>query len=125
MRIAFDVSPLSHPLLGIGNYMQGSLRGLAEVAAGKHEIVAFAPTSIRGPDRIRAALAEIDVELRTWRLPFSHALRTAWSMAAHPAAERLIGRFDVLHFSDWMYPPQRGGVRATTIHDLVPLHHPE
>ena len=46
-------------------------------------------------------------------------------MAAHPAAERLIGRFDVLHFSDWMYPPQRGGVRATTIHDLVPLHHPE
>jgi alpha-1,3-rhamnosyl/mannosyltransferase len=46
-------------------------------------------------------------------------------MASHPAAERLIGRFDVLHFSDWMYPPQRAGVRATTIHDLVPLHHPE
>ena len=23
-----------------------------------------------------------------------------------------------------MYPPQRAGVRATTIHDLVPLHHP-
>jgi glycosyltransferase involved in cell wall biosynthesis len=125
VRIAFDVSPLSHPLLGIGNYMQGSLKGLVDAAAGKHEIVAFAPTSIRGPDRIRAALTGIDVELRTWRLPFSHALRTGWSVAAHPAAERLIGRFDVLHFSDWMYPPQRGGVRATTIHDLVPLHHPE
>jgi len=125
VRIAFDVSPLSHPLLGIGNYMQGSLRGLAEVAAGEHEIVAFAPTSIRGPDRIRAALAGIDVELRTWRLPFSHALRTGWSMASHPAAERLVGPFDVLHFSDWMYPPQLAGVRATTIHDLVPLHHPE
>jgi len=125
VRIAFDVSPLSHPLLGIGNYMQGSLEGLVEVSAGKHEIVAFAPTSLRGPDRIRTALAGIDVELRTWRLPFSHALRTGWSMARHPAAERLIGHFDVLHFSDWMYPPQRGGVRATTIHDLVPLHHPE
>jgi alpha-1,3-rhamnosyl/mannosyltransferase len=24
-----------------------------------------------------------------------------------------------------MFPPQRAGVRATTIHDLVPLHHPE
>lgn len=125
MRIAFDVSPLSHPLLGIGNYMQGSLKGLAEVSAGKHEIVAFAPTSIRGPERIRAALAGIDVELRTWRLPLSHALRTGWSMASHPATERFIGRFDVLHFSDWMYPPQRAGVRATTIHDLVPVHHPE
>ena len=125
MRIAFDVSPLSHPLLGIGNYIQGSLRGLAEVSAGEHEIVAFAPTSIHGPDRIRAALAGVDVELRTLRLPFSHALRTAWSVAGHPAAERLLGRFDVLHFSDWMFPPQRLGVRATTIHDLVPLHHPE
>jgi glycosyltransferase involved in cell wall biosynthesis len=125
VRIAFDVSPLSHPLLGIGNYIRGSLGGLAEASGGRHEIVAFAPTSIRGPERIRAALAGLDVELRTIRLPFSHALRTGWSMAGRPAAERLLGAFDVLHFSDWMYPPQRGGVRATTIHDLVPLRHPE
>jgi len=125
VRIAFDVSPLSHQLLGIGNYMQGSLGGLVEAAESRHEIVAFAPTSIRGPERIRAALAEIDVELRTWRLPWSHAVRTAWSRLGRPPAERLLGSFDVFHFSDWMYPPQRGGVRATTIHDLVPLHHPE
>jgi alpha-1,3-rhamnosyl/mannosyltransferase len=46
-------------------------------------------------------------------------------MAGRPAAERLLGAFDVLHFSDWMYPPQRSGARATTIHDLVPLRHPE
>jgi glycosyltransferase involved in cell wall biosynthesis len=125
VRIAFDVSPLSHPLLGIGNYIQGSLGGLAEAAAGQHEIVAFAPTSLRGPGRIRAALAGIDVEVRTWPLPFSHAVRTAWGGLGRPAAERLLGRFDALHFSDWMYPPQRAGIRATTIHDLVPLHHPE
>jgi glycosyltransferase involved in cell wall biosynthesis len=125
VRIAFDVSPLSHPLLGIGNYLQGSLRGLVEAAGTEHEIVAFAPTSVRGPGRIRAALAGIDVEIRTWPLPFSHAVRTAWSRLGRPATERLLGRFDALHFSDWMYPPQRAGVRATTIHDLVPLHHPE
>ena len=125
MRIAFDVSPLSHPPLGIGNYIRGSLGGVVEASRGRHEIVAFAPTSIHGPGRIREALAGVDVELRTWRLPFSHALRTAWSSAGHPVAERLLGPFDVLHFSDWMFPPQRAGVRATTIHDLVPLHHPE
>ena len=125
MRIAFDVSPLSHPLLGIGNYIRGSLGGLVEVAGTEHEVVAFAPTSLRGPDRIRAALEGIDVELRTWRLPFSHAVRTAWSALGRPPAERLLGDVDVLHFSDWMFPPQRAGVRATTIHDLVPLHHPE
>ena len=125
MRIAFDVSPLSHPLLGIGNYIQGSLAGLVEAAAGEHEIVAFAPTSPKGPERIRAALDGIDVELRTWRLPFSHAVRTGWSGLGRPSVERLLGPLDVLHFSDWMFPPQRAGVRATTIHDLVPLHHPE
>jgi glycosyltransferase involved in cell wall biosynthesis len=125
MRIAFDVSPLSHPLLGIGNYIRGSLAGLADAAGGRHEIVAFAPTSLRGPGRIRSALAGIDVELRLWPLPASHALRTLWSRAERPGTERILGRFDVLHFSDWMYPPQRDGVRATTIHDLVPLHFPE
>ena len=52
-------------------------------------------------------------------------MRTGWSRLGRPPAERLLGSFDVLHFSDWMYPPQRAGVRATTIHDLVPLHHPE
>jgi glycosyltransferase involved in cell wall biosynthesis len=125
MRIAFDVSPLSHPPLGIGNYLRGSLAGLAEAAGGAHEIVAFAPTSLQGPGRIRRALAGIDVELRLWPLPASHALRTLWSRAGRPAAERFLGRFDVLHFSDWMYPPQAEGGRATTIHDLVPLHFPQ
>jgi glycosyltransferase involved in cell wall biosynthesis len=125
VRILFDVSPLSHPALGIGSYIRGSLGGLVEAAAGRHEIVAFAPTSLRGPARIRQALAGIDVELRLWPLPWSHAVRTAWSRAGRPAAERLLGRCDVLQFTDWMYPPQRDGIRATMIHDLVPLHHPE
>ena len=67
----------------------------------------------------------IDVERRLLRFPFAHSWRTAWSRLQRPAAERWLGRFDVLHFSDWMYPPQRDGVRATTIHDLVPLRFPE
>ena len=125
MRIVVDVSPLSHPLAGIGNYIRGSLGGLVAAAGGRHEIVAFAPTSLRGPGRIREALHGVDVELRLWPLPASHALRSAWSLAGRPAAERLLGRVDVLHFTDWMYPPQRAGLRSTTIHDLVPVRFPE
>jgi glycosyltransferase involved in cell wall biosynthesis len=126
VRIAFDVSPLSHERTGVNNYIRGSLRGLAEVAA-EHgdEIVAFAPTSPAGRRAIPEALEGIDVELRLVTLPFAHFWRTAWSLAARPVAERWLGPFDVLHFSDWMYPPQRTGVRATTVHDLVPVHHPE
>ena len=70
-------------------------------------------------------LEGLDLEVRTWRVPFSHAVRTAWSIAAHPVAERLLGPFDVLQFTDWMYPPQRSGKRATMIHDLVPVRFPE
>ena len=39
MRIAFDVSPLSHPATGVGNYIRGSLGGLLEAAAGALRIV--------------------------------------------------------------------------------------
>jgi glycosyltransferase involved in cell wall biosynthesis len=125
VRIAVDVSPLSHPSTGVGHYIRGSLAGLLDAAEGRHELVAFAPTSIHGAARIAEALVGLDVELRTWRLPFSHAARTAWSVAAHPAAERLLGPFDALYFTDWMYPPQRSGIRSTMIHDLVPTRFPE
>jgi glycosyltransferase involved in cell wall biosynthesis len=118
-----DVSALSHPRTGVGNYIRGSLLGLA--AAGGHELVAFAPASRDGRRRIEAALEGIDVERVLPTLPAAHAVRTAWSRLGRPPVERFVGALDVFHFGDWMYPPQRGGLRSTMVHDLVPLHHPE
>ena len=125
MRIVVDVSPLSHRRTGVGNYVRGSLRGVLEASAGEHEVLAFAPASVRGRREIEASLVGLDVKRRLPVLPAAHALRTLWSRAGRPPAERLLGRFDVLHFSDWMYPPQRQGVRSTMVHDLVPLHFPD
>ncbi len=125
MRIAFDVSPLSHPRTGVGNYIRGSLAGLVEAAGSEHEVVAFAPTSPQGLRRIPAALAGIPVEPRLRFLPFAHAWRQVWSRVGWPPVERFLGPTDVLHFSDWMYPPQRGGLRSTMVHDLVPVRFPE
>lgn len=125
MRIVVDVSPLSHPRTGIGNYIRGSLAGMAETAAGRHELLAFAPTSLRGPAAIGAALADVSVPQRLIPLPASHALRTAWSRAGHPAVERLAGRLDAFVYSEWMYPAQRHGLRSTVFHDLIPFRHPE
>lgn len=124
MRIAFDVSPLSHRRTGIGNYIRGVLRGLVEAGGGEHEIVPFAPTSLPGRRLIEESLADLPLAPRLAALPFAHGWRTAWSRAGRPPAERFLGRFDVLQFWDWMYPPQRAGVRATMIHDLVPLRFP-
>jgi len=98
--------------------------GLAAVA-GEHEVVAFAPTGLRGTAKVREALGATPVQQRLVTLPAAHAFRVAWSRSGRLPLERVVGRFDVFHFSDWMYPPQRSGVRATTIHDLVPLHFPD
>jgi glycosyltransferase involved in cell wall biosynthesis len=126
MRIIVDVSPLSHPPTGVGNYIRGSLRGLAEAAGDEHEIVAFAPVSMRSRRQLESSLDGIPVERKLVTLPPSaHMWRTLWSRIGRPPVERLAGPLDVFHFSDWMYPRQRGGLRSTMIHDLVPLRFPE
>ena len=126
MRIAFDVSPLSHERTGVNNYIRGSLQGLAAAAQRAGDsVVAFAPTSPEGRHVIPETLAGFPVELKLVTLIGAHGWRTAWSRLGYPPAERWLGKFDVLHFSDWMYPPQKRGRRATTIHDLVPIHFPE
>jgi glycosyltransferase involved in cell wall biosynthesis len=122
MRVAFDVAPLSHPRTGVGNYVRGSLAGLVEAGA---EVVPFAPTSLPGQRAIREALSEIPVEPSLRFFPYAHFWRQGWSRLGRPPAERFLGPFDVLHFSDWMYPPQRAGVRSTMVHDLVPIRFPQ
>jgi glycosyltransferase involved in cell wall biosynthesis len=124
VRVVVDVTPLALPRTGIGNYVRGMLQGLTQ-AVGDHEIVAFSAVAPPGKRRIEAALDGVPVERRLVLVPpKSHYWRTAWSWLGRGPVEWLAGPLDVFHFSDWMYPPQRGGVRATTIHDLFPLRHP-
>jgi glycosyltransferase involved in cell wall biosynthesis len=123
VRLVVDVAPLSHVRTGVGNYIRGSLLGLAD--AGGHDLVAFAPASPAGRRQIEAALAGIDLERRLPVVPAAHAVRTVWSRLGTPPVERFVGDLDVFHFSDWMYPPQRAGIRSTMVHDLVPLHFPD
>ncbi len=122
MRVVVDVTALAVPRTGIGNYTRGMLAGLVEAGA---EVVAFTLIG-RSKPVIEAALGGLAVERRLVRVPpRAHAWRTVWSRLGGPAVERLAGSLDVFHFSDWMQPPQRGGVRATTVFDLGPLHFPD
>jgi hypothetical protein len=67
----------------------------------------------------------VPIEKRLLTVAFAHATRRTWGALGRPSTERWLGSFDVLHFTDWMVPPQRGGIRATMIHDLGPLRFPE
>ena len=125
MRIAYDVTPLSHPRTGVGNYILGALRGMVEAARGEHDLVAFGPVSIRGRRLLDEALAGLPVPRSVVTVPFGHAVRTVWSRLGRPQVERFLGPVDVVHFSDWMVPPSGARVRATMIHDLGPLRYPE
>jgi glycosyltransferase involved in cell wall biosynthesis len=125
VRVVVDVTPLALPRTGIGNYVLGMLRGLAK-AGPEHEIVAFSVVAPPGKRRIERALDGVRVRRRLVVVPpKSHLWRTAWSRLGRGPVEWIAGPLDVFHFSDWMYPPQRAGVRATTIHDLFPLRHPD
>jgi glycosyltransferase involved in cell wall biosynthesis len=126
VRIVVDATPLSHPRTGVGNYLRGSLRGLAEASSRDDEVAAFAAVSMLSRGRLEEALDGIPVERRLVTLPPSaHVWRTLWSRLGRPPVERFAGALDVFHFSDWMYPSQRGGLRSTIVHDLIPLHYPQ
>ena len=126
MRIVVDVTPLFNPLTGIGNYWVGMLDGLAEAAAPEDEVVAFAVTGPRRRRAVARALTGLAVRRRLITVPPSaQAWRKAWTRTGWPPVEWLAGRLDVFHFSEWLQPRQRAGIRTTTIHDLVPLRFPE
>jgi glycosyltransferase involved in cell wall biosynthesis len=125
MRVVVDVTPLALPRTGIGNYVLGMLRGLTE-AGPDHDIVAFSLVAPPGKRRIEQALNGVPTENRLVVVPpKSHYWRTAWSRLGRGPVEWLAGPLDVFHFSDWMYPAQSSGIRATTIHDLFPLRYPD
>ena len=125
MRLAFDVTPLSVPRTGIGNYIRGVLSGIGPDDLRRHDIVAFSLCDGRGTASVRDALAGLSIEERLVTAPAANVIRRTWSAARHPGLERLVGAVDAVHLSDWWHPPQRSGIRAITVYDLVPLHFPE
>ena len=124
LRIVIDVSPLSVSRTGIGNYVRGLLTGLLEVAGGRHEVVAFGLSGPAGRRRIHEALEGVPVEL-----PLAAAaagtMISAWSKLGRPARGVCRPGSTSSTSRTGSYPPQRGGARVTTVHDLVPLRFPE
>ncbi len=134
MRIAFDVSPLSHERTGVNNYIRGTLGGPLPRSRPK----SAATRSLRS--RRRRPTGKRVIFPRRCGPASTSSCGSCRSLARHVWRERLVdsrspGRraagcrpaFDALHFVRLDVPgPQRAGVRATTISPiLVPLHHPE
>ena len=81
MRIAYDVSPLSHPRTGVGNYMRGSLARARRGGRAGTRSSRSRRRAARASAAIPEALDGIAGRAAPAVLPLAHAWRTAWSRA--------------------------------------------
>jgi glycosyltransferase involved in cell wall biosynthesis len=119
IRVAVDGTPLLGSRTGIGEVVAGftaelALRGDLEVVAyaltwrGRHDLASVVPPGVR------AATAPIPARL----------VRQAWLRTEHPRVERWTGPVDVVHATNYVGPPTRGGL-VVSVYDLGFVRFPE
>ncbi|MDQ4095509.1 MAG: glycosyltransferase family 4 protein [Actinomycetota bacterium] len=104
MRIAFDVGPLSGRPTGVGRYARELVEAL----------------EVRGTDVRRYAVAlrgRTDDSVARWRMP-AKLVQAAWRRFDRPALERLVGRVDVVHATNFVLPALDEAAGVVTVHDL-------
>lgn len=120
MRIAIDCTPLIGQLTGIGQYTKNLLEQLVAQSSDHYVATAF---SLRGRDALHAAVPSA-VEVRSKPIP-ARGLRALWEVTQAPTVERLAGRCDVFHATNFVLPPLGRAAGVLTIHDLAYLTRPD
>ena len=109
MKIGIDISQLAYPGTGIATYTKNLIANLKAVDQ-RNEYIFFG-SSLRRP------------QPGFWRFPPT-LLDILWNQLHIMPVEKLIGKVDVFHSSDWIQPPTTAK-KVTTIHDLVVYLYPE
>lgn len=124
MKIAIDVSQICFPGTGVAKYTASLVNEL--VKHDKHQFLLFGYSWGRRKlfgsfFKNYAPLPNVTTKLIAW----PNSVVNWWGNAWHKInLEDLIGKFDVLHTSDWVEFPSRN-IKVTTIHDLVVYRYPE
>ncbi|HYP22116.1 MAG TPA: glycosyltransferase family 1 protein, partial [Actinomycetota bacterium] len=104
MRVGYDAAPLLDAPTGVGRYA-GELATALE--ARGVEIVRFAVSW--GAPRVDG--------VRRWRVP-ARAARASWRRWGRPPIERLTGRVDLVHATNFVLPALNEAPGVVTVHDL-------
>lgn len=113
MKIGIDISQLAFPGSGSAVYTENLVKNLLK--SQENEYVLFF-SSLRQP-------APRDLKSKNFKFP-PLLLEQLWNRFHVLPIEKLIGKIDVFHTSDWLEPPAHCP-KVTTIHDLIIYKYPE
>lgn len=123
MKIAIDVSAVVYGT-GVSTYTQELVRALISLDK-KNEYILFGG-SLRRKDEINKFISTLkgdSLQGKTFSIPPSFA-DLLWNRMHLLPIEKLIGKVDVFHSSDWTQPPSKA-YKVTTVHDLAHVKFPE
>lgn len=119
MKIAFDVAPLLGPRTGVGRFAAELLSHLMELERFDYNLFALT----RRPERGQLPKGP-NITTRHIGLPARLAV-TAWEKTGWPGGSVLTGDADVVHGTNFWFPPKTGASGVLTIHDLTFKLYPE
>jgi glycosyltransferase involved in cell wall biosynthesis len=119
LAVCLDLLPLVGSPTGVGVFCEHLVAALVErpelQVSGYAVGLRSAESRLRVPD---------GVPVRTWPLP-ARLVHMAWEYSSHPSAERVAGRVDVVHGTNFVVPPARTAACVVTVHDLTAVRFPE
>lgn len=122
MKIGIDISQVIYET-GVSWYTRHLVENLLKIDQ-ENEYLLFGG-SLRRLSDLERFTKSLKGNFKKKFYPFPPTLADfVWNRLHVLAIERLIGKIDVFHSSDWSQPPSKA-FKVTTIHDLAPLKFPE
>jgi len=125
MRVAIDLSQIIYGT-GVSHYRENLVRNLLAIDS-ENEYLLYGG-SLRQIQNLKLKIKNImqnskNSQLRIFPIPpiLSDII---WNKLHVLPIEKLIGKVDLIHTSDWTEPPS-SFTKITTVHDLVPLKFPK
>jgi len=122
MKVAIDISQAVYDI-GVSRYTKNLVQELVKLNGGV-QYVLFGGYFRRKKELINFT-GQVRGSFETKFFPIPPTMMDIlWNRLHFLEIEKLVGKIDVFHSSDWTQPPSRA-FRITTVHDLVPLKFPQ
>jgi len=123
MKIGIDISQVAHEGTGVARFTRGFVKAICRFDKNHEWIFLYASMRKKIPDDVKHAIHETNHKLISVPIPPT-LLSHAWNDMHTLPVQTFINNLDWFITSDWTEPPASCN-KATIVHDLVYLRHPE